>query len=80
MGACDQDRRECHEATHAPQQLPLLFNHLGAGGQRRWDGHRTGMHRVKAGRSFAVRKLSPTFRFAEPLPTVLDIERRALAT
>jgi len=38
------------------------------------------MLRVKAGRSFAVRKVSPTFRFAEPLPTVLDIERRALAT
>jgi hypothetical protein len=25
-------------ATYAPQQLPLLFNHLGAGGQRSWDG------------------------------------------
>jgi hypothetical protein len=38
------------------------------------------MLRLKAGRSFAVRKVFPTFRFAEPLPTVLDIERRALAT
>jgi hypothetical protein len=28
---------------------------------------------VKAERSFAVRKVFPTFRFAEPLPTVLDI-------
>ena len=35
---------------------------------------------VKAERSFAVRKVLPTFRFAEPLPTVLDIERRAMAT
>ncbi len=35
---------------------------------------------VKAGRSFTVRNVSPPFRFAEPLPTVLDIERRALAT
>ena len=35
---------------------------------------------VKAERSFAVRKVFPTFRFAEPLPTVLDIERRAMAT
>jgi hypothetical protein len=24
----------CHEETHAPQQLPPLFNHLGAGEQR----------------------------------------------
>jgi hypothetical protein len=37
------------------------------------------MHRVKAGRSFAVRKVFPTFRFAEPLPIMSDIERRALA-
>ena len=29
---------EGHEEAHALQQLPLLFNHLGAGGQRRWDG------------------------------------------
>jgi hypothetical protein len=34
---------------------------------------------MKARRSFAVRKVFPPFRFAEPLPTMLDIERRALA-
>lgn len=34
---------------------------------------------VKAGRSFAVRKVLPAFRFAEPLPAMLDIARRALA-
>jgi len=38
------------------------------------------MLRVKAGRGFAVRKVFPPFRFAEPLLSVLDIERRALAT
>ena len=38
------------------------------------------MLRMKAGRSFAMRKVFPTFRFTEPLPTVLDIERGALAT
>jgi hypothetical protein len=43
-------------------------------------GHWTGMLRVKAGRSFSVREVFPTFRFTEPLPTVLDIERGALAT
>jgi hypothetical protein len=37
------------------------------------------MLRVKAGRSFAVRKVFPTFRFAKPFPTVLGIERRPLA-
>jgi hypothetical protein len=46
----------------------------------RTHGHRTGMLRVKAGRSFSVRKVFPTFCLTEPLPIVLDIERRALAT
>jgi hypothetical protein len=43
-------------------------------------GHRTGMLPAKAGCSFAVREVFPAFRFAEPFPAVLDIERRALAT
>jgi hypothetical protein len=34
---------------------------------------------MKARRSFAMRKVLPPFRFAQPLPTMLDIERRAVA-
>jgi hypothetical protein len=34
---------------------------------------------VKAERSFAVRKVSPAFRFTEPLPSVSSIKRGAVA-
>jgi hypothetical protein len=34
---------------------------------------------MKAGRSFAVPKVLPAFRFAEPLPSVLSVKRGAVA-
>jgi hypothetical protein len=43
------------------------------------QGHRTRVLSVKAGRSFAVCKVSPAFRFAEPLPSVLSIKCGAVA-
>jgi hypothetical protein len=45
----------------------------------RAQSHRSCVLRMKAGRRFAMRKVSPAFRFAEPLPSVLRIKRGAVA-
>jgi hypothetical protein len=73
-GPSFQGRILAFELRGSPQGAAVTLHRI------RTHGHRTGMLPVKAERSFAVRKVFPTFRFAEPLPTVLDIERRAMAT
>jgi hypothetical protein len=45
----------------------------------RTNGHWTRVFCMKAGSRFAVRKVSPAFGFAEPLPSVLGIKRGAVA-
>jgi hypothetical protein len=42
-------------------------------------GHWTRMHRLKARSGFTMRDVSPAFRFAKPLPTVLGVKHSALA-
>ena len=81
--SAQEQAREIAEGCHSNLAFELRGSpHCAAVTCRRirTRGHRTGMLPVKAGCSFAVREVFPAFRFAEPLPAVLDIERRALAT
>ena len=45
----------------------------------RTHGHWTWTHRLKTSSSFTVREVSPAFRFAKPLSTVLTIKHGAAA-
>jgi hypothetical protein len=45
----------------------------------RAHGHRTWVLSMKAGRRFALRKVSPAFRLAEPLPSLSSIKCGAVA-
>jgi len=62
-------------------QLGALFLSISviAFDRTRTHGHWTSTHRLKTRSSFRVREVSPAFRFAKPLPTVLSIKRGAAA-
>src|SRR5712671_3129357 len=45
----------------------------------RTHGHWTWTHRLKTSSSFTMREVSPAFRFAKPLSTVLTIKHGAAA-